>query len=125
VVQIGGDSLRTTRSRSKLTNLVSTSVSGRRFMTMLSLRCSQSVQRRNASASLAKRHRVVVCGSGPSLFFLSNETSIQGSQLAQPDGDLLGFGRVEQLWMRLELSLLVTSLSGCKPRGGGLLFYSK
>ena len=49
-------STRITRGRSKATNSVSTSSSGRRFTTTLSprsSRCSQSVQRRNTSTSLA------------------------------------------------------------------------
>jgi hypothetical protein len=62
--------------RSKATNSVSKSSSGRRFTTTFSprsSRCSQSVQRRNTSASLAKRDRISVSDSGRLAFFLPPE----------------------------------------------------
>jgi hypothetical protein len=106
-IQVGCDSVQHAdhpAARSKATNSVSTSSSGRRFTTTFSprySRCSQSVQRRNTSTSLAKPDRIWFPTQAVRLFsFHRNLGSIVavGSARLEPSGALRSW------WIRLKLS---------------------
>jgi hypothetical protein len=100
-------SKRTTRGRSKPTNSVSTFSSGRRFTPTLSprsSRCSQSMQSRNTSTSLAKRDRISVYGLGHSAFFFPPEPRLDCRSWLSQTGISFASAALRSWWMRFELS---------------------
>ncbi len=69
-----------------------------------SSRCSQSVQRRNTSTSLAKRDRISVSGSGRSAFFFRPEPPLDCRSWLNQTGISLASGALESWGIRLELN---------------------
>jgi len=84
-----------------------------------SSRCSQSVQRRNTSTSLAKRDRISVSGSGRSAFFFRPEPPLDCRSWLNQTGISLASGPLRSWWIRLELNPVDlfqnTSLIGQQP----------
>jgi hypothetical protein len=95
------------RGRSKLTNSVSTSVPSQRFTITFSprsSRCSQSIQRRNASTPLGKRDCILLFSSGRSASSFGAKPPVNCRSWLSQAGISLASAAFRSCWIRLELS---------------------